>query len=77
MGGLFDLLCRYIPQPIHQQPTTNHKSTSKHTHTQAHFDRAQQLAPAAAFVYLWRCQLWMCGKLTEESLKKAEAELNK
>jgi hypothetical protein len=55
-------------------PTTNRH---QNTHTQAHFDRAQQLAPAAAFVYLWRCQLWMCGKLTEESLKKAEAELNK
>ncbi|KAM3567099.1 hypothetical protein VYU27_010750, partial [Nannochloropsis oceanica] len=29
-------------------------------------DRAREMAPSSAFVYLWRCQLWMCGKMTEE-----------
>ncbi|TFJ87400.1 hypothetical protein NSK_001732 [Nannochloropsis salina CCMP1776] len=40
-------------------------------------EKARETSPTSAFVYLWRCQFWMSGKMTEEGLQEAERELNK
>ncbi|EWM20028.1 mitochondrial precursor protein import receptor [Nannochloropsis gaditana] len=33
-------------------------------------EKARETSPTSAFVYLWRCQFWMSGKMTEEGTKE-------